>query len=87
MATSFEGWLSSWKGWGTQAFDPNAMQGTALMTFSAIGVLTATGAVKRGSGTASKRKQSYIVDRFSDWPIKPQPRKSDDEECLMLLMI
>ena len=35
--------------------------------------------------TPAPKRQAYTVDRFSDWPIKP--KRTDDEECLMLMMI
>lgn len=57
MATSFKGWLSSWlNSWGQQApTDPNAMQGTARITFGATGDATAAGGVLFADmlGTAS----------------------------------
>lgn len=75
MATSFEGWLSSWNGWGTQAFDPNAMQGSALMTFSAIGTLTADG---------------VLDDQAYSWTSRPARvirKKRENDEALLLFVL
>lgn len=75
MATSFEGWLSSWKGWGTQAFDPNAMQGTASMTFSAIGMLTADGVLD---------DQAYS---WTSRPVRVIRKKRENDEALLLFVL
>lgn len=45
---------------------------------------------KRGSGSETRRpkRQRFEVDTFSDFEVKPITiRKTDDEECLLLLMI
>ena len=87
MATSFEGWLSSWGQTWDRISDPNAMYGSASITITATGTLTSSTTTQRGGGKAKRRKQQYEVDRFSDWPTQPETTESDDEDCLMLLMI
>ena len=63
------------------------MRGSASFGFTAAGVLSALASVTRGGGKASRRKQRYEVDRFSDWPVQPKQDTSDDEECLLLMVM
>lgn len=85
MVASFNGWGTSWAQTWDRISDPSAMYGSAAITISATGTLTSATTTRRGSGKA--RKQRYVVDRFSDWPKQPETTESDDEECLLLMMI
>ena len=85
MASSFKGWGGSWgDSWGPISVDPNAMAGSALLSFSAYGSLT-DGATRRGGGIVKRKRGRYEVDAFADWPHVPS--RNDDEECLLLMMI
>lgn len=75
MSTSFEGWLNSWRGWGNAPFDPNAMTGSASLTVSAIGTLTADGAIEEIAGWWAPRRVRVIR------------KKRENDEALMLFVL
>jgi hypothetical protein len=75
-------WLGAWLGGGA---DPGTTgliaQGTGTATMSPVVSLRALVPTSAGGVV----RQMWEVDSFSDWPTKP--KRKDDEECLLLMMI
>ena len=96
MATSFQGWLNSWNGWG--ANDPNAMRGSATITFiAALQVnsgemqgaasfsIDATGTATQPTTVLPELPRYYSVNTDAAVQAKRRQQLEEDEVILAII--
>lgn len=79
VTSSFNGWGNSWAQTWDRISDPNAMYGSASMTFMALGSLTSTSAAGKPVG-----KPRFYAQPI---PMADNSRQLREDDSLLLLLL